>query len=515
MPFNITPKVDTSPGNDIIKTTSSLSHYIDVVNGNDSNSGASAAPLQTMQRAMVLQPDFLQNDCYVYVKAGTYEETLEIAKQNLTAQTNYNFLYFIAEETVLVDTTAASSGTVSTITVAPDPGWVVNAYVDKFVLLTAGPNYSALEYQNNYAPIISNTSDTITMTRNYSAYDGTTSFKIVESNVTIDGLTAADEYPFFNKSESSLYIIAKGFNITGGAALNISNWGTLWLQGCNITRKSGEIYGISSNGFLIIDGCIVSGNYSQDCITINGGSQALIRGNVIRNLAAAGSGVSVDQNSFATLFNNTISTCKRGIYARGNSAIISNNLYVNTINNCTTAIESDSGGYIDAKTATGTGNTTANKASGSSAIRTNNGLVGDTQFSVTDIGGLIINTTTSAKHSLDSSDIYKTGTTTDATPIDLISIAVAANTSGWITYYVKAVSGNNTNVYKRTAFFERNTGGNVTLLADGADVPEYEDAAAWGCVAFADTANQTLDIVATGAAGTTIVWSGSAKYKIT
>lgn len=72
--MNIT---ELSCGNTIL-TQKPVTIYVDANNGNDSNTGSSAAPLRTITEAISRLNKYLLGNCYIKVQAGEYNECLNI-----------------------------------------------------------------------------------------------------------------------------------------------------------------------------------------------------------------------------------------------------------------------------------------------------------------------------------------------------------------------------------------------------------------------------------------------------
>ena len=105
----------------------------------------------------------------------------------------------------------------------------------------------------------------------------------------------------------------------------------------------------------------------------------------------------------------------------------------------------------------------------------------------------------------------KTGAvqTTDATQTVLITFSTQSNTSGWAEAHVAGRSGTNSDAYVIRVKWE-NAAGTVTLSSISTDWT-VEDVAEWDATFTASGA--AIRVSVTGAAATTINWSGELKIQ--
>jgi len=375
-----------------------LDIYVTKAGSDTTGDGSVGSPYLTIQHAINAIPIFLQYTTTLHIGAGIYAEKVSIAKKTSSnsSELDYSNLFFTVEgaKDDLLAETIASSGSTTTVK-KNSAGWTVNAYQGKFLQITAGTGYYAT-VSSNYYPIISNTADTITIPKQAWTFNSTTKFKVVDLLTIIDAEGSYTENPIANNCDSNVYLIVRNIKAINSFTNIGSNTGsTTWVQGCDLTLSSIEYAGALANAgsYLIVDGCIFSGNYVYGAIYSDDRSSVLARYNWIKDNTTASNdhaAFDIGGGSRCKSLGNTITNCYRAFRVTGGSILESNSSIYDTITNCTLALYSENGSIVDAITTRGSGNTTiASALKDGSIVYDTRYLLGTTPYSSPVVGAII------------------------------------------------------------------------------------------------------------------------------
>ena len=372
-------------GSIIYKIISVVNCYVATTGSDVTGDGTIGSPYLTIQHAIDELPEFVEENVTINVGAGTFDYAL-VSKQT-TSKIDFVIVGSLNE---LEAEKTASSGTVTTVTYT-GAGWTPNEFADYFLELTDGTGYDSDDTENNFYPIISNTSDTITIPRLFSALDNTTKFRVVELTTTIDSNNDADNYPILNTSNPQISFYAKNLKLINSfTGIGTTNNAYTIVQGCDLTRDtSGNSAVLTSNfSYTAVEGCLMSGTYTYGATYTDGKSSLGVFHNHIKDCVSS-VGIYVLNNSTVIIYGTLIDNCSQGVRGRSGSIIEMTNANYSTINDCTTALTSDGGSVITATSVRGTGNTyISNTKTASSILFDDRYLFGTNLFSASPTGEL-------------------------------------------------------------------------------------------------------------------------------
>ena len=172
------------------ETVANIDAYVDGSTGDDSNDGSVGSPYKTF-RFLNKLPKTIKHKVHVHVAAGTYTYFPEVLDFNY--EDEGKLILDASDETFPVEagpyTVASISGVGGSgpygVSLATDvnvtsPGWVADAYEDKFIHMTSGAASGSV------FPIFKNTTTAIRTHANLMSLAGLDTFNIVDCPVVID-----------------------------------------------------------------------------------------------------------------------------------------------------------------------------------------------------------------------------------------------------------------------------------------------------------------------------------------
>lgn len=240
-------------GDYVTKTTAAKIYYVATTGSDITGIGTILSPFASIQKAIDTLPNQLNHDCTINVAAGTYNNSVYIAKVYNTS-TSTKYLRIQGTKTLLTGTLTPTGFGITTITVA-GAGWVVNEFVDKWFLITAGKGYSAFEFPYM---IISNTADTLTFRYNQMnlVADGTTRFVIYDQATFIPRqiLTVGCQKSLV------VHFNAITFSATSGSQNVYDKDSAVWYSGCYFVYSGPTVLHTSVASEANYYGCLCQGS---------------------------------------------------------------------------------------------------------------------------------------------------------------------------------------------------------------------------------------------------------------
>ena len=267
--------------------------YVDGASGTDNQNkgyGTGANAFATIQYAINQIPGQYSGNVAIYVASGTYNELPTIRGKYPTG--NYTITFYGAESTTnytISTSTAGSNEVWATLTVS-GAGWTTNEHVGKFLYCSG----------ESYRPIVSNTSDTITVVGVYSSAP-TGSFTLMTLQTQVYGFVVACDnvsfYSFKLTSPSNHCIYLQN-------ARNVNIYSSYLLANSTIAVRF-------ENSVGIVERCYVLLNGNTTNIYLNGLSNLTLKKCIVKQQSTkSGTGMEISYSSYlsfgyaANLINN-------------------------------------------------------------------------------------------------------------------------------------------------------------------------------------------------------------------
>ena len=250
----------------VLATEKAFTLYVNGGTGNNANAGDAANPLLTISEAIRRLPPRIRHDVVIDVadNAGAvllYDERVII--ENFTLENNATFrIVGKSRQVAAIAANAASTGTNRTWTIVPNPAWVVNVHVGKYVLFSAGPHAGKVAW------ILANTADTLTLGYRplpaEGAYGPTDAGDIREISTQLQRSGApAVNYSLIVKDVQAMQLVNNGLSVeymhvmgdaTNRYAIGFSGQGSANFTGC---RVDDLVYANPhTGGYYLFESCL-------------------------------------------------------------------------------------------------------------------------------------------------------------------------------------------------------------------------------------------------------------------
>ena len=505
-------------------STNEETRYVETTGSDLTGDGTVANPFASIDAAAKSIPEDVRKDVRIILGSGTFNlSNTSVSKLNTAISTGQTRQYFFLTGTVneLLPERTANSGTRSTLT---DTGaFAGQDYSGKFVELLAGPNCIPLTpyyWFTNLFPIESNTDDTITFGCYFSSLlSSSTHYRIVENATKVrgDGTNTDLGTSLFGPPGLEFHVQSIEFT---RAYFGLYSQARLWVQGCSFIRDTVGYAAVMNHtgGFTIVDGSYISGAWSSGGIVNNFGGYMSSRQNRLYNGKSA---FENDSGNHLFIYGCKVDTMSQYGFKAVNSGKVKGSDNMNTptkFDNCALAVGLLIGGgcaYLAMET--GSGNANIAKTIGFSHMLYNStkmSAIGTYTFN--DASGTVTDRGTGTLHNSVGSHNMATVATTDATPTQLFTVAMAEGQRLRIEVELEGQEGDTNRLYhKFVGLFYRAAAGNVQQQGVTTDIVAIIQSGAWGGGTLAvDVPNQSVDVFVTGLAATNITWTASITYKV-